>query len=83
MTEITLSADAWKDLDPGVEVLVDKWLVAEGDAVHAGQPLVNVVIVKSNQEILAPSDGHVEKILVQAGETFAQGKPIALLKETA
>jgi pyruvate/2-oxoglutarate dehydrogenase complex dihydrolipoamide acyltransferase (E2) component len=83
MTEITLSADAWKDIEPGVEVLVDKWLVAEGDAVRAGQPLANVIIVKSNQEIMAPSSGRIEKILVQAGETFAQGKPIALLKETA
>lgn len=83
MTEITLSSDAWKDIDPGVEVLVDKWLVAQGDTVRAGQPLVNVVIVKSNQEILAPSNGRIENILVQAGETFAQGKTIALLKETA
>lgn len=81
MTEIMLSADAWKDIDPGVEALLDKWLVAEGDAVRAGQPLANVVIVKTNQEILAPTNGRIEKILVRAGETFAQGKPIALLKE--
>lgn len=82
MTGITLSADAWKDIDPGVEALVDKWLAAEGDTVRAGQPLANVVLVKANQEIVAPADGRIEKIVVQAGETFAQGKPIALLKET-
>lgn len=81
MTEITLSADAWKDIDPGVEALLDKWLVAEGDVVRVGQPLANVVIVKTNQEILAPANGRIEKIMVRAGETFAQGKPIALLKE--
>lgn len=81
MTEITLSADAWKDIDPRVEALVDKWLVAEGDTVRIGQPLANVVIVKTNQDILAPANGRIEKILLQAGETFAQGKPIALLKE--
>lgn len=80
MTTITLSAEAWKDIDPSTEALLDKWLVAEGDTVRAGQPLANVVIVKSNQEIVAPDDGQVEKILVQEGDTFAQGKPIALLK---
>ncbi|MDD5324101.1 MAG: lipoyl domain-containing protein [Polaromonas sp.] len=83
MTAITLSADAWKDIDLTTEALVDKWLVAEGDTVHAGQLLANVVLVKTNQDIMAPADGRVEKILVQAGETFAQGKPIAMLKETS
>lgn len=83
MTAITLSADAWKDIDLTTEALVDKWLVAEGDTVRAGQLLANVVLVKANQDIMAPADGRVEKILVQAGETFAQGKPIAMLKETS
>jgi pyruvate/2-oxoglutarate dehydrogenase complex dihydrolipoamide acyltransferase (E2) component len=83
MIEITLSADAWKDVEPGVEALVDKWMVSEGDAVRAGQVLANVVIVKTNQEIVAPADGRIEKIVVPANETFAQGKAIALLKEAA
>ena len=81
MTGITLGADAWKDMDPGVEARVDKWLVAEGDTVRAGQTLATVVLVKTSQDIVAPDDGRVEKILVPAGETFAQGKPIARLKE--
>ena len=82
MIEITLAADAWTDIDPGTEALVDKWLVGEGDTVRAGQPIANVVIVKTNQEIVAPADGRIEKILVKSEETFAQGKPIALLKES-
>lgn len=81
MMEITLGGEAWKDVEPGVEALVDKWLVGEGDAVRAGQPLVSVVLVKTNQEIVAPADGQIEKILVPANETFAQGQAIALLKE--
>jgi len=80
--EITLAADAWKDVDPGTEALLDKWLVGEGDAVRAGQPIANVVLIKANQEIVAPVDGRIEKILVKSEETFAQGKPIALLKES-
>ncbi len=82
MIEITLAADAWKDIDPGTEALVDKWLVREGDTVRAGQPIANVVIIKTNQEIVAPVDGRIEKILVKSEETFAKGKPIALLKES-
>ena len=38
MIEISLSDEAWKDVEAGVEALVDQWLVAEGDAVRAGQP---------------------------------------------
>ena len=81
MIEITLNADAWKDVEPGVEALVDKWLVGEGDTVRAGQLLANVVVVKTNQDIVAPAAGWIEKIVVPASETFARGKPIALLKE--
>lgn len=80
MIGITLSADVWKDVGSGTEALVDKWLVAEGDTVSAGQSLANVVLIKANQDIVAPADGRIEKILVPAGETFAQGKPIAMLK---
>ena len=81
MTEISLGADAWKDVEPGVEALLDKWLVGEGDTVRTGQLLANLVLVKSNLEIVAPADGRIEKILVPANDTFAKGKPIALLKE--
>lgn len=81
MSDITLGADAWKDIDPAIEALVDKWLVAEGDAVNAGQTLAHVVLVKTTMDIVAPAKGRIEKILVQAEETFAQGKPIARLKE--
>ena len=81
MIELTLGADAWADVEPGVEALVDKWLVGEGDTVRAGQVLANVVIIKANQDIVAPADGRVEKIVVPAGGTFARGSAIALLKE--
>jgi pyruvate/2-oxoglutarate dehydrogenase complex dihydrolipoamide acyltransferase (E2) component len=79
MTDITLAAGAWEGVDAAVEALVDKWLVQAGDTVRAGQPLANVVLVKSNQEITAPADGRITQILVPAGGTFARGKPIATL----
>ena len=31
-------------------------------------------------DIVVPADSHVDKILVHAGESFAQSKPIVLLK---
>lgn len=83
MTDVTLQADAWKGVDAGVEAMVDKWLVKAGDSVRAGQPLANVVLVKSSIEVVAPAAGRVDKILVQAGDTFAKGKPIARLTGAA
>jgi pyruvate/2-oxoglutarate dehydrogenase complex dihydrolipoamide acyltransferase (E2) component len=80
MTEVTLDAPAWEGVEATVEALVDKWLVQEGDTVRAGQPLANVVLVKSNLEVVAPSAGRVTRILVPAGSTFARGKPIAQLE---
>lgn len=83
MTEIALDADVWKDVDTGVEALVDRWHVAEGDTVRAGQSLANVVIVKTSIDIVAPADGRIDRILVHEGETFAQGRPLAMLAEAS
>jgi pyruvate/2-oxoglutarate dehydrogenase complex dihydrolipoamide acyltransferase (E2) component len=81
MIEITLPDDVWKDVDPGTEALVERWLVSEGDSVRAGQPIAEVVIVKAHQEIVAPADGRIEKIQVKADETFGKGAPLALLRQ--
>ena len=80
MTEVTLNDEAWQGVDASVEALVDKWLVQPGDTVQAGQPLANVVLVKSNLEVAAPASGRIGQILVPAGSTFARGKPIAVLE---
>lgn len=83
MIEVSLDDEAWKDVEAGVEALVDQWQVAEGDDVRAGQLLANVVLVKANLEVVSPASGRIERILVAAGETFARGTPIARLKEAA
>lgn len=83
MTDVTLDVQAWQDIDPATEALVDKWLVAEGDVVRAGQTLAQVVLVKASLELVAPAAGRIEKILVPAGQTFARGKPVAVLREAA
>ena len=82
MMDITLSAELWEGVDAQTEALLDSWLVQPGDPVRKDQPVANVVLVKTNQELLAPADGRIEKILVAAGDTFARGQPLATLKET-
>lgn len=80
MVAIRLADEMWKDVEPGTEALLDKWLVKEGDVVSSGQPVANVVLVKTALEVSAPASGRVTKILVQAGQTFARGSDLALLE---
>lgn len=80
MMEVGLPDEAWKDVEPGTEALVDEWFVKEGDAVEAGQQLASVVLVKTNHEIAAPAAGVIERILVPEEATFARGHPLATLR---
>ncbi|MGC2517636.1 MAG: lipoyl domain-containing protein [Burkholderiales bacterium] len=80
MLGIRLPEEMWKDVEPGTEALVDKWLVGEGDMVRAGQPVANVVLVKTALEVAAPADGRIAKILVPAEGTFARDRDLALLE---
>jgi pyruvate/2-oxoglutarate dehydrogenase complex dihydrolipoamide acyltransferase (E2) component len=80
VTDVVLDGAAWKDVEPGTQALLDKWLVAEGDTVRAGQPLASVVLVKATLEAVAPADGTVAAILVQASDTFGPGQPLARLR---
>ena len=79
MTDVRLPDDVWEGVEPGTEALVDKWMVAEGERVKAGQVLAKVVLVKANLEVTAPADGVLEHILVPAEATFAKGRPLATL----
>lgn len=81
MIEIVLPEEAWEGVDANVEGLVDQWLVSEGDRVVAGQPVVRVVLIKTNYEVAAPADGIVEQILVPKDDTFARRRPLAVLRE--
>lgn len=81
MTDVVLAADAWEGVEAGTEALLDKWLVREGERVAAGQVVATVVVVKTTYEVTAPAAGVVERILVQAEETFARGRPLASIRE--
>jgi pyruvate/2-oxoglutarate dehydrogenase complex dihydrolipoamide acyltransferase (E2) component len=81
-TEVVLPGDAWAEVEPGTEALVEEWLVAEGANVSAGQPLASVVVVKASHEVLAPAAGVITKILVEAEATFKPGQALAVLATT-
>jgi pyruvate dehydrogenase E2 component (dihydrolipoamide acetyltransferase) len=61
------------------EGTVVTWLVAEGDAVRRGQPLVEVETDKATMPYEAETDGVLLAILCGEGETAALGAPIAII----
>jgi len=83
MIAIGLEEGAWKDVEPGTEALVDRWLVGTGESVKAGAVLAVVVLVKTSIELTAPVDGSLDSIAVEAGSTFARGVPIGWLRASA
>ena len=78
--EVVLGETAWQGVDASMQALVDSWLVAEGARVAAGQVLARVGLVKTTLEGTAPVPGVVARILVPAGENFARGQTLALLR---
>lgn len=80
MIEITLPEEAWQDVEPGTEALLEEWLVGPGDAVEAGQTVAIVVMVKTSTEVAAPAAGVIEEILIAKDDTVAQGKPLARMR---
>lgn len=61
------------------EAAVQTWLVAVGDTVSAGQPLVEIETEKAIVEYEAEEAGTVAALLVEPGTSVAVGDPIAVL----
>jgi len=64
-------------------VFIAQWLVKPGDAVRAGDPVVEVDSDKASMEVPAPVDGIVLETLVAEGEEVAIGVVIARIEEGA
>ena len=60
------------------EGLIAEWNVKPGDEVTAGQVLFVVETDKISNEIEAPADGRILRVLVGEGETVDVGTPVAL-----
>ena len=61
----------------GMDIKIETWFKNEGDTIKKGEPLVEISNEKLNQEIPAPQDGVLTKILVQEGDEAAIGSVIA------
>jgi 2-oxoglutarate dehydrogenase E2 component (dihydrolipoamide succinyltransferase) len=60
-----------------VEATVGRWQKNEGDAVTAGEPLVELETDKVNVEVSAPGDGVLSSIIKREGETVGVGEALA------
>jgi biotin carboxyl carrier protein len=58
-------------------------LVAAGDQVHSGDPLVILEAMKMEQQITAPQDGIVSRVLCHVGEQVAAGTELVVLTAEA
>lgn len=58
------------------------WLKKEGDAVKKGESLAEISSEKLTNEIEAPDDGFLEKIIVQEGETVPVATVIGIISES-
>jgi 3-methylcrotonyl-CoA carboxylase alpha subunit len=63
---------------PGVVIRV---MVAPGDEVKKGQPLVTLEAMKMEHVIRAPRDGRVSRVPVSAGELVNGGAPLVEMEE--
>ncbi len=62
------------------EATVLQWLKQPGEQVAKGEPLVEVETDKATIVYEAETDGVLEEIVVEAGETAALGEPIARIR---
>jgi 3-methylcrotonyl-CoA carboxylase alpha subunit len=61
---------------PGTVVRI---MVAEGDAVHKGQPLLVIESMKMQTEIVARGNGTIERVFVTENQTFDRGARLVAL----
>ncbi|MBK9305492.1 MAG: biotin/lipoyl-binding protein [bacterium] len=70
------AADTGPHLRAQLPGKVVKLLVAAGDVVTAGQPLVILEAMKMETEVAAPRGGRVARVHVEAGRILAMGDPL-------
>jgi pyruvate/2-oxoglutarate dehydrogenase complex dihydrolipoamide acyltransferase (E2) component len=78
--ELRPPADVFEGAERGVEGLLERWLVNEGDAVSADQAVADAVLVKASFQVPAPCDGTIARIVVPQGDTFGEGAVLATLQ---
>lgn len=81
MSDIFMNDDGWQDVEEGTEALLQEWYVKVGDLVDVGQLVALVELVKTTHEIVAPENGVIASIAIQAGDTFPRGAALATLTQ--
>jgi pyruvate/2-oxoglutarate dehydrogenase complex dihydrolipoamide acyltransferase (E2) component len=77
ISDVVLDPLLWEALEAGDAARIDRWLVAEGDRVHAGQVIAQARLLHQTLDVLAPHNGMLENIFVAAGDRFAHGAVLA------
>ena len=60
---------------------VSRWLVDDGDAVRAGQFVVEVETDKATEEVEAPVSGTIADILAEEGDEVKVDMVLAIIEE--
>jgi 2-oxoglutarate dehydrogenase E2 component (dihydrolipoamide succinyltransferase) len=66
-----------------VEATVGRWLKNVGDAVAAGEAMVELETDKVNMEVVAPEGGTVDSVLKQEGDIVGAGDVLAVISNGA
>ena len=64
-------------------VTILRWLKREGDAVRAGETILEVEAEKANQEVAAPVSGVLVSIFAVEGDEVKVGETLALIDDAA
>ena len=65
------------------EATVSKWLKSQGEKVSVDEAIVELETDKVNVEVPAPSNGVLESISVQEGETVNVGAILGMINESS
>lgn len=63
-----------------LEGTITEWLVAEGEDVTEGQPMVTVELDKANTDLPAPMAGTVAQLAAAEGDTVDVGELLAVIR---
>ena len=61
---------------------ISRWLKKEGDAVSAGEVIVEVEAEKANHEVESPVSGRIESIVAVEGDEIKVGDTMAVIADS-
>jgi len=64
------------------EAEIEAWLKQPGDAVAAGEPVLEVSTDKATVEVEAPASGYLRQTLAEVGAIVPVGGPVGLITDT-